>query len=562
LAFTNHKNKTMKTKNTSAGPFVAAFMHSYIRFMAGKKPGSNFETKMFKKLSTVSASSINVMAKRAKSFKDLPVKNKGKAAALLMKKPDKPITNKELTTSFIEELKSVVSNLAFDSISTTLEERPGKARLYTIEPGSDDVFPNQVHIFKINDIRTNDHVPVLRARDFKPEEFQQVCKPIKENGEIKWDCKMQRQPCDGYSIGDVCLRVPQFQNGASVTLTGVNFFDINAKVWIRRKDSIGAYKKVKAFVYGDTETPVYENVNGSRKLIADKRVKDKIFFVVPPNLAPGIYQIQVAVPNSSGISGYGIDEDMLFSNAQFIEVIPPVTARFQVASERLSAKDETGNLDFTLSDEIGIKVNSVPFFSDLSLGALQQHSFRFDNVDTGETRVMESVLFSHNKPIGGLIMSVMGYEIDSEDAYRNEVSEWTDIFWELLQEQWEIITGSAAAMAVIKKLAAVGFYGYIVIACSVLLTAAIDFFVSLWATPDLIIQDTLSYAVSDLGRMTNINIPKPQADPNKTLYTTPGGVRVRLIQNEKLPNEYTEERGYLSDDHSWYNIRFRFNRLS
>ena len=46
-----------------------------------------------------------------------------------------------------------------------------------------------------------------------------------------------------HSIDNICLRVPQVQAGTSVTLTGVNFFNIKAKVYMRRKGANSWQKK-------------------------------------------------------------------------------------------------------------------------------------------------------------------------------------------------------------------------------------------------------------------------------------------------------------------------------
>jgi hypothetical protein len=62
---------------------------------------------------------------------------------------------------------------------------------------------------------------------------------------------MQQPPCDGNSMGDACLRVQQIQSGTSVTLEGVNFFDVNAKVKYKLRNSADDYSEVDAFVYGD-----------------------------------------------------------------------------------------------------------------------------------------------------------------------------------------------------------------------------------------------------------------------------------------------------------------------
>jgi hypothetical protein len=426
---------------------------------------------------------------------------------------------------------------------------------------SDDVYPTQVHVFKINGLRTNDYVPYLDTEDYLPEELQQSCTPIQNGDAVEWDCGIQQPPCDGHVYDKVCMKVHKIQSGTSVTLTGVNFFDIDAKIQLRLKSSTDAFVEIDAFVYGDIETPVTEVINGTETNIIDNRVYDKIFFTVPQGTDPGIYEFTVAVPNSSGFSGTGFG-DVLYSFIQYIEVIPSSTARFQISSERLWARRETAPQSWG-SDEVGIRINAIPIFADLSLGGMQQHSFRFDDVDSEETRAMESVLFSHSQQISGVIMSIIGFEIDGESAYANQITEWTDIFYDLLKEQWiYILSGSEIAKEIFKRLTNLGFWGYVIIAVAIAVTLAIDLFVALWAPADLIIQDTLGFSVTDLVRLTDRNIPAPTANSNTTLYTTPGDIDVRLMSSLKSSFEYKEERGYLSDEEdSWYNITFRYNRL-
>jgi hypothetical protein len=558
--------KNLIKKNAVAGAFAASFIHSSTRFMAGKKAGNSLESKLFEKFNGLSPKSKDLMQRTTKSFDSLSAKRKGAFAVNLTKGSDKPADADVLGKAFSNELTSIVSELALDTKMSAefpvLRERPGKVRLYKYNSGG-DVYPHQIHIFKINELRTYDHVPKLGKGDYLPEEFQNVCTPREDGGIVKWDCKVKRAPCDGHSIDDICLRVQQVQPGASVTLIGVNFFDINARIFFRRKGSSAGFKKIKAFVYGDIDTPVKKTVNGKRVLIADSRVKDKIFFSFPSDTASGFYEFKVAVPNTTEFTGAGFG-DTLFSPEQYIEVVPLSNARFQVASEHLYAKDETWGTDWG-HDKVGIKINAIPFYQNLTMGAMQQHSFRFDDVDTRETHPMESILFSHTLPIAGVILSVIGHEVDNEGEYSEQVNEWTDIFVDLVKEQLDfIMANSQAAKDIIKQLSAQGLWGYVVIGAAVLVTLAIDFIYSLWAGADLIIQDTMAFSLSDLGRMTSINYPSPNANPNTTLYTTgDGDIQVRLMSNDKIPNEYTEERGYKSSDNkSWYNIRLRYNRLT
>lgn len=537
----------------------ASFIHTCKRFDAGKTAGNELESKMFEKFRGMSPQMKNILKCTAQSFNSLSAKHKRLFAGGLMQDINTPVNADSLAQAFGQEITGLISGLALENHEAPLEERPGRMRLFEI-PVGEEVFESQVRIFKINGLRTYDNIPRLRQQDLLPEEFQQTCTPRLNGDMVEWDCEMQEPPCDGAQLDNTCLRVQQIQNGTSVTLEGVNFFDINAKVQLRIKQSADNYAEADAFVYGDIQTPLTEIINGTERNIADSRVHDKIFFTIPQNTPPGIYEFMVVVPNTTGLSGFG---DKIVSNIQYLEIIPPSTARFQISSERLWARKETAPQSWG-SDEVGIKINAIPFFADLNIGEMQQHSFRFGDVDSGDTRQMESVLFSHTQPILGVILSVIGYEIDGEEAYKDQITEWTDVFYDLLKEQWKyIFANSAIAREIFTRLTNLGFWGYVIIAVAIAITLVVDLFIALWAPADLIIQDTLGFSVTDLARMTNINIPAPEADSDKTIYTTADDIDVRLMLTAKIQNQYTEERGYLSDDEdSWYNIKFRYNRIA
>jgi len=551
-------NRLLKN-NPVPSALAASFLHTCKRFIAGKKAANELESKMFNTFEGLSPEIKKILKCTLRSYDDLPSKYKALFAGNLMRDINTAVSPDSLGQAFGQEISGIINTTILGNREAPLVEVPGKVRLYEYGTG-DDVYPPQVHIFKVNDLRTNDNIPALAVGDFLPEEFQQTCTPRREDDHAEWDCQMQRPPCDGWSMDDNCLRVPQVQSGTSAHIVGVNFFDVNTKIQYRMKEAAD-YREVDAFVLGDVQTPVTEVVNGEEKLIADSRVQDKIFFTIPADTAPGIYEFLVAVPNTSGFSGPGFG-DVLTSFSQYIEVVPPDTARFQIASQSLWARKETSPAWWG-SDEVGIKINAVPVFGDLSLGDMQENTFRFGDVDSEETRQMEGVLFSHTQPIAGVILGVIGYEIDGEDAYENQITEWTDIFYDLVKEEWKIIMASEVAQEIIKKLINSGFWGYVILGIAIAITLLVDLFVALWAPADLIIQDTLGLSVTDLARMTNINFPAPAADSDTNLYTTGGDIHVRLMFTDKIANEYTEERGYLSDDEdSWYNITFRYDRTA
>src|SRR6185436_4586385 len=118
-------------------------------------------------------------------------------------------------------------------------------------------------------------------------------------------------------------------------------------------------------VFGDLDTPVTETVEGQSRLINDCRVHDRIGCTLPATLAPAIYDMQVIVPNITGIPAFGT---RIESNVAPLEVTPPATARFQITGETLVCHDETSPA-FLGSDEVGLRVLAVPLLADLSIGA-------------------------------------------------------------------------------------------------------------------------------------------------------------------------------------------------
>jgi hypothetical protein len=231
------------------------------------------------------------------------------------------------------------------------------------------------------------------------------------------NCEIQKGNCPGNFLQDTtCLRVPDVRAGEGVAIEGVNFISIDSKIRLTGQAPSTVSREVDAFVFGDLDTPRTELVDGNMRTIRDCRVHDRITFVVPADLPPAIYSVEVAVPNVSGFPVFG---DTIVSNSQFIRVVPSPTSRFRIASETLTAREETSPASFG-SDEVRVRVRAYPVIAtltDLTLG--EEKAFdspEFGDMDSGDVRQMQAVLFNQQGPIDGLVMTIMGFEIDSEKA--------------------------------------------------------------------------------------------------------------------------------------------------
>ena len=154
-------------------------------------------------------------------------------------------------------------------------------------------------------------------------------------------CQVQTGTCPGNFLNDVartCLVVPEVSAGEAVVLEGVNFISVDAKVRLMSQPDSAIVREVDSHVFGDLDTQLKEVVDGQEVLIRDCRVHDRLTFVVPDDLPPLVFSVQIVMPNASGIPELG---DPIVSNSQFIRVCAPATARFRISSETLT---QGGNL--------------------------------------------------------------------------------------------------------------------------------------------------------------------------------------------------------------------------
>jgi hypothetical protein len=536
----------------------ASFFHLTRRYLAGKKPANDIEKRAFSRLRQLSPELKRVLACALDSFDSVPDVDRDRLFSPdLPRDVNQPLDPTQFTRLFAQEIAANVGIQLFND--PTLEEHPGKMRTPPF-PGGE--FPGApVFVWRINGLRTAFFQPTPAPGEYTPDELQQTCHIVLEGGVPKQVCEVQTTNCPGQSIGGLCLRVQEIEAGKAVVLEGFNFSSINTKVRLTNVETFTITRDVDGFVSGDEETPLTENIGGTETPITDSRVHDRLTFRVPDDLPPGLYDLVVMVPNEGGDPGWGTT---LFSDGiRGITVIPPSTARFQIASETLFAREETSP-SWLGSDEVGIKIFSVPLFPDLTSGPVQEANggqpIRFDDVDSGETRPMDHLLFSHQQQILGLALSIRGFEVDSEEAFEQEINSFLDAFLEVLKKELEFLLDHLDKVEdVVKKLAEAGWAGLIAAAIAVAVVLAIDVVVALWAPADPIIEDTLGPTVSALVQLTSVNFPLPM--PSE--HTTPQGIRVKVTPLEKIPQQYREKREYISDDEeSRYEIVYRYNRLA
>ncbi|MDQ2986637.1 MAG: hypothetical protein M3R13_07930 [Armatimonadota bacterium] len=558
------KLETLLAKNKVPSALAASFFQTARRFLNGNEPANDFEQATFPTFSSMSPELQDILRCTVDSFETTPsdIKNAGLNTSITAD-PDKPVDTATLSSLIIKEIEQRGADLVFGNPNALESERPGLNRFFDPQAtGSDSEFlPAQLLICRVNDLRTSKFRPPLTIGDYLPAEIQQQCELIlvngsdPENSRIDQVCDVQTTDCPGNVLPDnVCARVPDVANGDTVVVTGCNFMSVDMKVKLTARTGSGL-ADVDAFVFGDLETPLNEEINGATKIIQDCRVKDRLTFVVPEDLPPGIYEMQLVLPNTTGIAFFG---PTILSNTEFINILPPLTARFQIVAERMRARAETSPASFG-SDEVGLLFLSSELKADGTIGPIQRLSKSFGDVDSSDSRDIDAPIFLQSQDMVGMALTIVGYEIDSERAFNQQITSFSAAFVDYLERAWDKFRAELAggAAAVIKAIGLIK--GAIVVAIAAILALAIIAVVARWAPADLIMDDAIGFSVIDLAELTNANVPSPGFGH----FDSPQGLEINLTPLEKGALTYREFREYVADDEdSRYEIFFQYNRTA
>ena len=523
------------------------------RFMAGEDAANGLEQNAFARLSKTTPAMRDVLSCALEALDGLPASQLNELFdTSLLADPGQPVTPEALTDSWTHEVVGRTAELMFGDTDALEVEAPGQIRIFI--PG-DDVFPSPVRVCRLNGLRTVHFRPALDGGDYLPAEIQQTCEVQIVDGTPQVTCEVQTTNCPGNIAGGACLRVPEVAAGDSVLLEGVNFFSTETIVRLTSPAPIETTTEVDTHVRGDLETPVTETIDGQPSLIMDCRVHDQLMFRVPEDLPPATYSVTVIVPNITGIEFWG---ESLSSEPEYITVVPPPTARFTVSSETLHAQDETSP-SWAGSDEVGLRFLAVAMLTDGTPLASDPTSVRLGDVDSGDTRDVTRAIFTHQQPIAALTLALLGHEVDGDDAYEQMITEWTDVFVDLVKDQIEAIAGILSAAGGLEALGKMPPWGWVAVGIAIAVVLAVDLIIALWAPADLIIEDAVGLDVVALAQLTSPDFPAPDSES----YTSAQGIDVQRQALEKLPTQYREQRDYhSSDEDSRYQLTLRFNRVA
>jgi len=538
-----------------ASTMTAAFFQMGRRYLDGHSPANDLEAAAFEAFAEMPESAQDILECSLGKLDDLSDETRSKLFNPMFPMDDSPVSEDLFANEMAIEIVQRASIWQFGRSQCMTEEHPGQMRA---TPGLDGVVIYTPTITKLNGLRTIQYG--LAPEQYERLELEEHCTivPVDTTGDgipdqAQTNCPINPPPCTGHTNGSVCMRVPEVRAGQMIHLVGANYFSVEAKVLFSLNGS--PVSEVAAHVCGDTETPVTETVNGVEHVIRDYRVNDQITFVVPNDIASGVYTIQVVIEHT--INGNQVTE---YGAYEYIRVVAPPTTTFKIHSEQLICVAETSPA-FLGSDEVGLRIVTVPINLDGSMGEPLDHKFGggslgiFEDVDSGETRDITREIFSRNN-IAGVAMAVIGFEVDSESAYRDQVQGFIDAFIHVMKSSiYKVVNTIVSAVGALVGVI-LGLSKALVTAIAALVVAAILVFTALWAPADLIMQDFVGLSAIDLDEMTSPNYQARSVES----YTTPGDIKVTVEPISKIV-DYREQRGYVSDEEdSHYQILLRYSR--
>jgi len=535
---------------------AGAFFQLSRAYLSGRAPTTEIEESAFAILDDASPEVIAAIERTLVRIDELPAQDMEKlyGMSFLNASPTAPLTHSMLLSAVSAELEARVNLAELGEAYPEVplgEERAGLVRdwtHYTVEGPSSDPLPNVCRVktqSMSRAIRTGNHVPRLSSWQYERTETEEDCLAI--GGCIKVEppsCKVEASAQDGIAV---CLASPRVQGGETVRLEGFNFHDVDATVELT--DIHGDVVSLDAHVRGDSIIPADAEV--------DCDVSDVIVFQVPRELPTGHYRVDINVDDPRRPGQTLTPKESLL----YIDVVPPVTTRFQFAVEEFTSMNDTGEY---FSDEIGLKIVTIPVLEGGELGEMNLADGldsklgdvdRNDRICLGDVRAggqcVGRDLFS-GLVGAGFAFTVIGYEIDNQGDYEETVNAYLGVVAEITKSNWDHIAAGVGGFAGLIA-TYVGGPGVGTLVAGIV-GAAIKGAFWAWAPADLVIEDVGSMTFHQMAELTSVNYPNPA----RTEYESPLGVAVVVAPCEnveddelpgcglsaKLPGQYRESRRY------------------
>lgn len=551
------------------------------RYASHKKPGNAFEKQVFSKLASMSKSDMAALKRGHAHFRKIGLLEQEDlfAQSVFGLALDVPVSPEELAADILTEGIALGRTLLPNRF---MHPTPGKVRPWakvSIE-GNEPAQP-WPWINAVNALRTRDHIPAVPFNLYREDEFEATCTPTFDPLTQKLDvnCVPKLPPCEipEQAVSGQCLAVASSLPGSRVELEGFNYTSLQCKV--RLTGPMNALQGVQVIeiadvdVYGDTTTPVLDD----RGEVSFKGVADKLAFDVPTldasgqlDIEAGVYTVEVIVPNTVGyVDSWGGSRPEFISNLAYLRVRPKEGTSYHIWSDQVHCYQETQGEP--LSDEVVTKAYPA-LFGEAGYEVLPPVRVDWDGADSGDTHTWSwQLLGSATAPVavtGGAVFGVIGWEVDSYDAFQDALLSYDAAFTRYWEIVWEGVSGVVGALGgvagivgLITKLASYWWVALVVAAVIVAVMLIVGLIWAAWAGPDRIFFEVFMKTEDELYRLTHPLSPTPSPTPSTA---TAEGLYVEVLPEPKTQFYlYSEERRYSCfQEQSVYGVRVNYLRKS
>ncbi len=392
-------------------------------------------------------------------------------------------------------------------------------------------------------------------------QYAQSCDyAIGPDGKITATCARQTPPppppggmfsfCEGgqnYTRNNQCIRIPAQAPGGSIKLRGFNFITPSVKVILTRPgDPLFRYE-VDCAVWGDRVTPLKD---ADDHFIVDERVCDWVDVPLPPAhpnqpgapVPAGLYELVVEVANVTNAVYDSATPPVLRSNRMLLRLEADPNVRYLLWSERGRCNRETPGMG---DDEIWWDAFSGHFVpknvpvppigaSALELRDIERRSFPrppWEDMDDGESAGAYRIDVFGPKAFelyGVAVIGVVGFEVDSESAARDQLqgfwNAWGHALGEIASAAFGLsgtVTGMGELAVKAGLLAAKVALTIVVVAVAIIVVVVLiaTAFWAAWAPADLIALDVMAFDAATAWDRTEPKTPLPP--PARRSYGSP-----------------------------------------
>lgn len=553
----------------------------FSRFASRKKPGNAFERDVFSKLAKMSKADLRALKTGHTYFRKIGLLDHEGIFAQDVVGLDinVPISPDALTADILSEGVALGELLLPNRFP---RPAPGKVRPWArISIDGNEPAQPWPWINVVNGIRTRDHIPPVPFGVYRTDEYDATCTPTFDplTQSLELECVPKLPPCEvpEQTVTGQCLAVASSRPGQRVELEGFNFTSLACRVRLSGPINAIAGQQVIEIadvdVFGDTSTAALDSAGE----VVFKDVTDKIGFDVPLldssgqlDIESGVYAVEVIVPNTVGfVDTWGASRPEFASNIAYLRVRPKENTTYQVWSDQIHCYQETQGEP--LSDEVIVKAYPA-LFGENGYEELPSKRIDWDGADSGDTHQWNwPLLGSAAAPVqvsGGLVFGVVGWEVDSYDAFQDALLSYDAAFTRYWEIVWRGVSGVIAAaggvqaiLAIIGKLGPYWWIAVVAVIVVVVVILIVGLIWAAWAGPDRIFFEVFMQTEDDLYRLTHPLSPTPPATPTKTTAT---GLSVEVLPEPKTQFYlYSEERKYRCfQEQSTYGIRVNYLRRS